>query len=397
MRPTSDVSATVYGLAGAALVASLLGASSAVRAGDITYRVIDLGPGQAFGVDAGRQVGYHLDADGREHAALWSGSASSFVDLSPPGEFDYSQAQAISGGMQAGYAGESHPSDAILWSDNAKTAQVRSLGFISQYNGLWNGRGVGYFIIGNPDADNEPVQQSAFLDTGSGIVNLHPAGHAASGAIAVQGNAQVGVVDSHAALWRGTAASFVDLHPASLGFTSSAAFDVDGAREVGAAYTVDVSGTRAHAVVWQGDVASAVDINPAGFADSAAFATAGGKSVGAGFATLTGSPSSVAKFVADLPRDGHALLWTGDGNNVIDLQQFLPSQFTGSIAWDIDSHGDIVGIGFTSSGGHAILWQAQSSQAIPLPAAGSSGMVTLLGVFAGTAAVRCRINSRRPC
>jgi hypothetical protein len=74
-------------------------------------------------VDAGQQVGDLADFSFVGHAVLWSGSAASWVDLSPVGTYD-SVAYAVDAGVQVGAAkniGEPFYR-AFLWMGTAASA-----------------------------------------------------------------------------------------------------------------------------------------------------------------------------------------------------------------------------------------------------------------------------------
>lgn len=73
--------------------------------------------GQAHAVHEGRQVGFvRQDGGGPSRAALWSGSADSLVDLSPPGS-QVASASGIYGNQQVGSA----DGRAVLWSGTAES------------------------------------------------------------------------------------------------------------------------------------------------------------------------------------------------------------------------------------------------------------------------------------
>ena len=81
-----------------------------------------------------------------------------------------------------------------------------------------------------------------------------------SGVFGVFGSQQVGHVEvfyqySHAALWEGSAASWIDLHPA--GAQYSAAKGVLAGRQVGSVTIGDVG----HASMWTGSAESWVDLS----------------------------------------------------------------------------------------------------------------------------------------
>jgi hypothetical protein len=82
---------------------------------------------------------------------------------------------------------------------------------------------------------------------------------------------------NHALLWASSAATAVDLHPAT-GFTDSFAYGTDGTRQVGYG-TRPAPSTSSHALLWAGSAGSAVDLHPGSFASSRALSVAGGQQV----------------------------------------------------------------------------------------------------------------------
>lgn len=129
----------------------------------------------ALGGDALGQAGA-IGVSGQPHAALWNGTAGSFVDLHPAG-LVYSRCAAARGGVQGG------------WASNG----------IAEHAGRWTG-------------------------SASTWVDLHPSGYGSSRLSAVDGTTSVGMAlpfgssNAHAALWSG-ASSFTDLHPAGATFS----------------------------------------------------------------------------------------------------------------------------------------------------------------------------------
>jgi uncharacterized membrane protein len=112
--------------------------------------------------------------------------------------------------------------------------------------------------------------------------------------------------------------------------------------EVGCGTPAGMSVT--HALLWHGTAASTVDLHPAAFSDSCARAAKGNVQVGYGHYTSTNAL--------------HALLWKGSAKTALDLQQYLPSAFTSSEAYAIDSAGAILGSAYSSTSGawHAVMW-----------------------------------------
>ena len=160
----------------------------------------------------------------------------------------------------------------------------------------------------------------------------------------VSGGRQVGYttvgIAARASLWSGTAASWVDLHPADA--TDSSASGVSGGQQVGVAYL----GTVARASLWTGTAASWVDLTPAGADFSEAQGVDAGQQVGN------------ARFAGGGRR---ASLWSGTAASWVDLHVFLPAAFGDSEATGISHDGDftyVVGYGTNSTTGRneALMW-----------------------------------------
>jgi len=135
----------------------------------------------ASGTDGAFQVGGVEPGPGF-HAALWSGSAASLIDLNPVG-FAVSEARAVRGGFQVG---DGTTTEAF----NSATYDYHAL--------LWHG-------------------------TAASVVDLHPVGFTRSQAVGLSQGKQVGWASNpfagldsgfvpHAIVWAGAAASAVDLH-----------------------------------------------------------------------------------------------------------------------------------------------------------------------------------------
>jgi hypothetical protein len=92
------------------------------------------------GVGDGQQVGRAL-IGGIDHAALWTGSAASFVDLHPAGS-NQSRAIDAAGGWQAGYARFGAVEHASLWNSTASSWEDLSLALTGSWgitlaHGVW--------------------------------------------------------------------------------------------------------------------------------------------------------------------------------------------------------------------------------------------------------------------
>jgi hypothetical protein len=186
------------------------------------------------------------------HAALWSGSASSFSDLNPPNTAE-SRIYACDGVQQAGYVMPVSPgfTHAAVWAGTPS-----SVVDLHPQNGF--------------------VSSIAFGDAAGQQVGYGVAVPAAGGA-------------GHALLWTGSSTSVIDIHPA--GYTLSVAYATNGVQQVGEADDAAFPRHK-HAVVWSGS-AAAIDLNqflPAGFTDAQAMAIDAAGNI-AGYA------------------NGHAFLW----------------------------------------------------------------------------------------
>lgn len=185
-----------------------------------------------------------------EHALLWKiGQLQTPVDLNPAG-FSYSEAYAVSGKLQAGYAYSSatNSDHAVLWRGTAWSAK-----------------------------DLTPSTLSSAYATGLGM-------HTEVGC-----GTPVGMSVLHALLWHGKAKTMKDLHPA--GFKDSCARAAHGAVQVGYGHT-STSGVL-HALLWSGSAATAIDLQqylPATFNSSQAYAIdAAGDILGSAYSTSTTS------------------------------------------------------------------------------------------------------------
>lgn len=81
--------------------------------------------GWADGTDGEQQVGFT-----RGGAALWTGTAASFVSLAPP-TYGYSEAQAVWNGIQVGWGAaeaSTNNADALLWRGTASSYVVLRAG-----------------------------------------------------------------------------------------------------------------------------------------------------------------------------------------------------------------------------------------------------------------------------
>lgn len=190
------------------------------------------------------------------HALLWKiGQLQSPVDLNPAG-FSFSEAYAVSGKVQAGYAFSSVTNSyhAVLWHGTATSVKDLTPSTLSSAyaTGLGSKSQVG---CGTP-VGMSVLHALLWHGKAKSMKDLHPAGFTDSCARAANGKVQVGyghVTSSgalHALLWQGSAQTAVDLHQyLAATFTSSEAYAIDAAGDIlGSAYST--SAVSWHAVIW---------------------------------------------------------------------------------------------------------------------------------------------------
>jgi hypothetical protein len=224
----------------------------------------------------------------------------------------------------------------------------------------------------------------ALMWAGSNVaVDLHPAAYDTSLAFAVKDGRQVGTASiagaQHAMLWTGTAASAVDLHP-STGFINTFARGTGGSQQVGDGYGPATGGNTIdsdNALLWTGAAASLINLNPAGYQLSEAIDTNGVTEVGFANVTVTSAPDAVA--------------WNGTASSYVNLQSFLPSDLTSSIAFTVDASGNIFGAAFdTNNGTYAIEWS-------PVPEPSAAMFLSMLGVSLLRRRCDSSATSKRSC
>jgi len=221
---------------------------------------------QINAVSTGQQVGSGASISHGTHAVIWAGTTDSAIDVNPAGAAG-SVLLGTDGINQVGYTtanvfytGSNPPGllQAGLWSGTADSYvnltppaaswSFRTLGAVgsSQAVAVFGRQQVGNAVVTVQDWHNPAnitFVNHALLWTGTGssAVDLNPADHNASWALATNGSLQVGyTVDyladtdlTQAAVWQGTAASELNLQqflPA--GFQSSQAYSIDAAGDI---------------------------------------------------------------------------------------------------------------------------------------------------------------------
>ncbi len=178
-------------------------------------------------------------------------------------------------------------------------------------------------------------------------VDIHPAGAWRSNVLGMSGDQLVGYAfvmgfqQDHACLWNTTTGSWIDLHPA--GATSSYAEDAEPGRQVG---WVRFGTTDSTAALWSGSAASWVNLNPPGAVSSKCEGASGGRQ--AGMAVVGGQL--------------RAILWSGSAASWVDLS---PAGSPSSVAHDI-SGGQQVGAAIVAGVPHACLWSGSAASWVDL-------------------------------
>ncbi len=346
-----------------------------------------LGIGGLQRAGSGRIAGFVSPEN--SHALLWTGDSVQPVDLHPTMSgvpwlgnrpWTYSAANDTDGTTQVGY---------VSYTDYPNTTFTGD-----RYAALWNGTSQSF------------VRLCSF---GSNAVC------GSSIAAAVSGNQQVGYLISstfpgqgfgdapdsgtffYAALWRGSEASFVLLHPRNINgslWSDSRALDTDGVRQVG--WGIDQSfGTefRYRALLWNGTRDSVADLTPPGniYNYVEAHGIRNDAQVGWGYtyspnsscsdalvwrgtaasyrvlspcaeAVSTNGTTHVGSKTVDYY--SHAFRWDGDTGAGVDLHALLPARvYRNSSAERIDDAGNIIGTAQRADNYRtvAVLWRVASA------------------------------------
>jgi hypothetical protein len=227
--------------------------------------------------------------------------------------------------------------------------------------GVWN-VSTGSFVDVNPDQAQADPEGFVISDLG-GVGGGQQVG-AVSAVIVLDQQPFLWTVFTHAGLWSGTAASWIDLHPQ--GFDTSYAYGVDAGRQVGQV----INSSSSHAALWNGSAVSWVDLHPAGMTYSAALAVAGGEQVG---------------YAYNWPiAEEHACVWSGTAASWTDLN---PAGASRSRARAVGA-GHQGGSAHVGGSDHAALWSGTAASWVDLHPAGASesAVYAILGAYqAGTA------------
>lgn len=333
---------------------------------------------------------------GASHAALWTGSAASFVDLHPAGDYTASAAYGIGGGQQVGVAAVVIPSFGTF-----------------QFAALWTGTATSYVSIAPSGGNSVAFGVAGGQQVGSLTEHAYP--NDESGCVwsgtpsqttfnadevrATDGTQQVGNSGGcsffscygEAYLWTGTIESRVTLNPA--GAYTAGATGVHGGQQVGWVKMGSLF-DPVHAAMWMGTAASHVDLHPSGANDSQATAVHWGVQVGSAKVL---DPDIDPNNALD-----RASLWTGNAASWTDLHEALPAgEYYSSKAqgvWSDLSGTYVVGSGVRMGSGEtvALMWTWQNAPTCDSIDFNNDGVFpdttdifTMLAVFAGAECPEC--------
>jgi hypothetical protein len=297
------------------------------------------------GGTSGSLVG-RVDIDTIEQAALWNLSEGTFTNLHPA-DAAYSAARAVDGTLQYGRVRYDFDVRAALWSGDASSFIDLTPDFAtgSEIYNASAGAQSGYIY----SATTFP-HASIWTGTAASCIDLNPSGALASIAYDTHGSIQAGTAVlegvQRAGIWSGTPESWQSLHPESA--HSSLILSIDGDPVTGEVHAyggfVRPAESIHHAALWlpSGEF---IDLHDPAYASSQVIVANDGFQVG---------------FISD-GTSQHACIWHGDAISHLDLHAALPQHYTSSTAttvWITDGILYVAGFAYNESLARyeAMLW-----------------------------------------
>jgi hypothetical protein len=321
----------------AGFIAAMAGGPAMAQWEAISLNSPEMTWSQVTAVSGASQVGYGLHGpSARIHPFLWNSSSSSWMSLAPTSQ-DNGAAYASWGDRQGGHLW----GRAALWSGSASTyVDIHPSGFISSWvYGMRDAQQVGYTWDGQTHA------AALWTGTATSHVSLHPLGWMSSDSRATDGTLQGGSIFNQtegyqAVIWAGSVQSMVNLTP-----EPNRMGEVQGmvpGQQVGYAQII---GSSMRAALWSGTPESFVDLHPPGAGLSRAYATIG--SVQAGYANTAAYGITAG-------------IWFGTAESFFPLAPFMPPGYGQSVAYSISEHDGFYYIGGRARGpsgqDEAFLW-----------------------------------------
>ncbi len=303
---------------------------------------------RANGIDNGVQVGNAVfdtpDYNNIDHPTVWTGTAASAQNLTPAGS---------QGGNIVDFKG-----DKLVgwwWKPTQCYVSGRWLTCYYRRGAWWNLDGTfhetnysGYEYTSMSATDGVSIVGSGSTDDTVGNVftrgviwqapthefalSVHPSGYTDSSLGSVDGEYQFGSVSLpfqglHAGMWKGSAASFVDMHPPQ--FVNSRISDASDGQQVG---TVNIW-NNPQAVLWAGTPDSLTTLHPDAATSSTVSKCEGGLQLGT--VIFPDSPTAVLG------------MWAGSKDTFTELNIPVPANYTGfsAASFDIAPDGTISIVG----------------------------------------------------
>lgn len=301
-------------------------------------------------IRGGQQAGIVTNDRARAgNGAIWTGSAQSFIYLGSGYIND------TDGKQQVGQTWSEHsPARARLWmgSQTSRVTLHPDWASASGVYGVDGGRQVGYTV-----RESEGGRAAIWSGSAKSWRSLHPSGAVWSEALDIHRKVQVGVAQFTdgiplAGLWRGNSKSWTSLHPANT--SRSRAIGAYGNTQVGVTQTADPGEepwwpeVPTHAALWSGTADSWVDLQPDSWGS---YAVAVWERFQVGWTVYQ-----------DFEGPTRACIWQGSPSTYTDLHQFLSSDFDESKASDVWFSGSkvyVIGTGEINSeggGSRAVMW-----------------------------------------
>jgi hypothetical protein len=305
------------------------------------------------GAGGGRYGGYGV-ANGSTTLRAFVFSRSEYSDVTPEGYIgaiitDSANGQHAGGATFTGtFAGH-----AFLW-NGTTPVNVHPSGYAaSQLLGIGGQKQSG-LVVDNffCNVCNKQVEQHAGLwnGTAESFRLLHAKSHINTAAMGTDGIQVVGQGifasngTAHALLWNAGATFAVNLNPGH-GYSESLADCVSLGQQAGTAWGWRTWGFT-HAALWRGTPSSFVDLNPDGFFMSQVRGMRNGVQVGIGT-----RPSENWKY--------RALAWNSTPESATDLHALLPARYQSwnSSAEDVDPKGNIIGFVELEGKWRPVIWK----------------------------------------